>query len=137
MGEKKRKIRRVVLDTNILVSALLFEGRASGLVSLWKKGQIIPLVSAETLKEIIKVLAYPKFELKEHEIRSIINDEILPYIETVKIKRRVEGICQDAGDDMFLACAVNGNAGAVISGDSHLLDLKEIEGIPILKMTEL
>ena len=136
MGEKNRKISRVVLDTNILISALLFEGKTSGLVSLWKKGIIIPLVSAETLKEIIRVLAYPKFKLSEREIKSIINDDILPYVETVEIFRKIEGISTDAGDDIFLSCAVNGKADAIISGDIHLLKLKEIEGIPRLKLTD-
>ena len=136
MGEKRRKIRRVVLDTNVFISALLFEGQASTLVELWKQTKIIPLVSPETMKEIIRVLAYPKFDLREEEIKSIINEDILPYVETVKITRRIKGICSDAADDIFLTCAVNGKAEAIISGDIHLLSLKEFEGIPILKITE-
>jgi uncharacterized protein len=136
LGQKKRRIRRVVLDTNVFVSALLFEGHASSLVDLWKHGEITPLVSAETLKEIIRVLAYPKFDLSESEIKSILNEEILPYVETVNITRPIEGVCADAGDDMFLSCAVNGKAEAIISGDTHLLILKEFEGIPVLKLAE-
>ena len=136
MGEKRHKIRRVVLDTNVFVSALLFGGRASALVGLWKKGEIIPLVSAETLKEIIRVLAYPKFDLTEEEIKSIINEDILPYVETVKITRQIQGVSSDAADDIFLTCAVNGKAGAIISGDIHLLSLKEFEGIPVSRIGE-
>ncbi len=137
MGEKKRKIKRVVLDTNIFISALLFQGQAGRVVELWKQGRIIPLVSEDTLKEIIQVLAYPKFGLKVGEIRSILNEEILPYTESVKIDRVVKGICADAGDDIFLACAVNGKADAIVSGDAHLLNLREFEGIPILKIADL
>ena len=136
MGKKRRKIRRVVLDTNVFVSALLFGGKASALVSLWKQGKIIPLVSAETLKEIIRVLAYPKFDLSEQEIKSIINEDILPYIETVKITRQIHGGSPDAADNIFLACAVNGKAEAIISGDAHLLSLKEFEGVPISRIAE-
>ncbi|MBI4303922.1 MAG: putative toxin-antitoxin system toxin component, PIN family [Chloroflexi bacterium] len=136
MGKKKREIRRVVLDTNVFISALLFEGQASAFVGLWKQGRIIPLVSAQTLKEIIRVLAYPKFDLREEEIKSIIDEDILPYVETVRITREVKGISSDAGDDIFLTCAVNGRAEAIISGDTHLLSLKEFEGIPISKITE-
>jgi len=136
LGEKRRKIRRVVLDTNVFVSALLFGGQASALVSLWKQGEIIPLVSAETLKELIRVLAYPKFDLTEAEIKSIINEDILPWVETVKITRHIQGVSSDAADDIFLACAVNGKAVAIISGDSHLLSLKEFEGIPISRIAE-
>lgn len=136
MGEKRRKITRVVLDTNVFVSALLFRGQASALVGLWKQGTIIPLVSAETMKELIRVLAYPKFDLSEQEIKSILNEDILPYVETVKVTRRIRGVSSDAADDIFLACAVNGKAGAIISGDTHLLSLKEFEGIPISRIAE-
>ena len=136
MGEKRRKIRRVVLDTNVFVSALLFGGQASALVGLWKQGKIIPLVSAETMKELIRVLAYPKFDLTEKEIKSIINEDILPYVETVKVIRQIHGVSSDAADDIFLTCAVNGKAGAIISGDIHLLSLREFEGIPISRIAE-
>jgi uncharacterized protein len=137
LGEKKRKIRKIVLDTNVFISALLFEGEASKLVNLWKQGQVVPLVSAETLTEIARVLACPKFDLENREIKSLINEDILPYVETVKIIRPIECVCPDPGDDIFLACAVNGKAEAVISGDRHLLSLKEFEGIPILKIADL
>ena len=137
MVQKKRKVSRVVLDTNIFVSALLFNGEASRLVELWKNGEILPLVSEDTFKEIISVLAYPGFELEKEEITSIVNNEILPYIEAVKITRRIEGICPDGRYDMFLACAVNGQAEAIISGDKHLTGLKEFEGIPILRIRDL
>ena len=136
MGEKRQKIRRVVLDTNVFVSALLFEGKTSELVKLWKQGEIIPLVSTDTLNEIIRVLTYPKFGLTKEEIKSILNEEIMPYVETVKITRKIKGVSPDADDDIFLACAVNGKAGAIISGDRHLLSLKEFEGIPISRIAE-
>ena len=89
------------------------------------------------MQEIVKVLAYPKFDLAEEEIKSVINDDILPYVEIIKITRQVEGICADPGDDIFLACAINGKADAIISGDSHLLALQEFESIPILEMNSL
>jgi len=127
----------VVLDTNVLISALLFNGKTSGLVDLWKQSEVVPLVSSETLREIIRVLAYPRFELEEAEIKSILNEEILPFVETVNISHPFTGVCQDRADDMFLACAVNGNAEAIISGDIHLLSLKEYAGIPVLKLTDV
>lgn len=137
MGEKKRQIKRIVLDTNIFISALLFTGKVYGLVNLWKDGKVTPLVSREMLKEIIKVLAYPKFGLEEGEIESIINEDILPYIETVKVNRPIRGICPDTEDDIFLSCAVNGKADVIVSGDAHLLRLKEFEGIPVFTITRL
>ena len=61
---------RVVLDTNALVSALLFSGVSSKLVSLWQNGSIAPLLSREILDEYLRVLSYPKFALSEKEIKS-------------------------------------------------------------------
>jgi putative PIN family toxin of toxin-antitoxin system len=129
LGEKRREIARVVLDTNVIVSALLFEGAASALVGLWERRRIVPLVCAETLRELISVLAYPKFGLTEAEIRAMVNEDILPYIEAVKIKSEITGVSPDAADDIFLSCALNGKADVVVSGDAHLLRLREFEGI--------
>ncbi len=133
MGKKTKELRKLVLDTNILVSALLFKGAASRLIVLWKQQRIIPLITNETLDELVRVLAYPKFSLTEAETKSLLKEEILPFFQPVKIIRHVAGACRDPGDDIFLTCAVNGKADAIISGDAHLLDMKQFEGIPILK----
>ena len=96
------------------------------------------MVSGEMLNEIIKVLAYTKFGLEEGEIESIINEDILPsYIETVIITRPIKGVCPDPEDDISLSCAVNGKSNVIVSGDAHLLGLKEFEGIPIFTITSL
>jgi hypothetical protein len=63
---------RVVLDINAVVSALLFSGISSKLVSLWQKGSITPLLSRPVLDEYLRVLSYPKFELSEKEIKELI-----------------------------------------------------------------
>jgi putative PIN family toxin of toxin-antitoxin system len=133
LGEKKQHLKKIVADTNVVISALLFEGTTAQLVVLWKQHKFVPLVSTATLSEIIKVLAYPKFALSADDIRSILEDDIMPYVETVKISRPVKGICGDAADDMFLACALSGEAEAIITGDAHLLVLKEFKGIQIMR----
>ncbi|HUV78095.1 MAG TPA: putative toxin-antitoxin system toxin component, PIN family, partial [Desulfobacterales bacterium] len=63
----KIKEIRVVIDTNIIVSAILFGGIPGELIPLWKSGRIKPLASKKIIEEYIKVLAYPKFELSETE----------------------------------------------------------------------
>ena len=72
---------RVVLDTNTLVSALLFTGISSELVSLWQDGIITLLLSRDILDEYLRVLSYPKFKLSEEEIKKLLQEEILPYAE--------------------------------------------------------
>ena len=114
---------RVVLDTNTVVSALLFNGISSKLVSLWQKGLITPLLSREVLDEYLRVLSYPKFELSEGEIKELIQEEILPYAEVVKPKRHWRVVQRDPSDNKFLECAVAGKARVIISGDKDLLSL--------------
>jgi uncharacterized protein len=114
---------RVVLDTNAVISALLFSGVSSKLGSLWQNGLITPLLSREILDEYLRVLSYPKFELSEKEIKELIQEEILPYAEVVKPKRRLRVIQRDPSDNKFLECAVAGKASVIISGDKALLSL--------------
>lgn len=123
---------RAVLDTNIVISALLFKGEVSRIHSLWKKKAFILLASGEMVGEHIRVLAYPKFGLTESEIENIVREELIPYIEPVKIADTMRGSCPDPDDDKFLACAVGGGADVIVSGDSDLLSLKKFKGIPII-----
>ena len=136
MGETPRKVRRVVLDTNVLVSALLFSGELSKMVDLWQREEVVPLISRETFDELRTVLGYPKFSLAPEEIQSIIENEILPYFEVVEIKEKVRGVCRDPGDDKFIACALSGAAHFILSGDKDLTDLKRYKTIKIIKASE-
>ncbi len=114
---------RVVVDTNVLVSGLLFGGPPGELVTLWKKGKIRPLCSKEIVEEYIRVLAYPRFELSESEIDFILTHEILPFFDVLKIKSGKSFVAVDPSDDKFIWCAFEGKAQVIISGDEHLLNL--------------
>ena len=122
---------RVVLDTNAIVSALLFSGISSKLVSLWQKGLITLLRSRDVLDEYLRVLSYPKFELSEEEIKEWIQEEILPYAEVVTRKIRLRVIQRDPSDNKFIECAVAGRARVIISGDKDLLSLGRYRQIRI------
>lgn len=123
--------KRVVLDTNVVISALLFRGELSRLHVLWKKRAFILIASREVVEEYVRVLAYPKFKLSEMEIKDIIQTELLPYIEPVSVMVDTRGVCKDPDDDKFLACAEASNADVIVSGDAHLLNLKKHKGCPI------
>jgi putative PIN family toxin of toxin-antitoxin system len=114
---------RVVLDTNVLVSALLFTGISSELVSLWRKNAITVLLSRDILEEYLRVFGYPKFQLSEAEIKGLIEEELLPYVEVVNPRRRLRVVERDPSDDKFLECAVAGKARVIISGDKDLLSI--------------
>lgn len=136
MGSKKGVVKpaRVVLDTNIFISALLFAGRASSLVPLWRKGRIIPLISKEIVQEYLRVLSYPKFSLTEKEIHTLLNGEILLFSEAIQITTPFPPTCRDPADDHFLACAVAGKADALVTGDQDLLVLKKTGRSPIVSL---
>ena len=136
MGKKEKQVKRVVLDTNVLISALLFRGGLSKIVGLWQKGKIIPVISKETFSELVTVLEYPKFSLTQEETDSIIKYEILPYFEIVEVVKDVKGICRDPEDDKFISCAISGSADHIVSGDKDLFDLKQYKSIKIIKASD-
>ena len=132
MGKKPKKIIRVVLDTNVLISALLFKGELSRVVRLWQKGKIVPIISKETFSELRTVLEYPKFSLSRAEIKSLIEHEILPFFEVVSVSKHVRGACRDPGDDKFISCAISANAECIVTGDKDLSDLKKYQSVRII-----
>lgn len=140
MGAKETiKKPRIVLDTNCIVSALLFsKGSASWLAHTWMQQRFIPLVSRETTTELMRVLSYPKFQLSQDE-QEIFLAEFLPYAEAVQVQN-VPGKLpeiKDPNDLMFLKLAVAGKANALVSGDIHILALKSQLGrISILTVNE-
>ena len=115
--------RRVVFDTNTVLSALLFaNGRLSWLREHWRGGRCVPLISHATAAELTRVLAYPKFRLSlddRHELLA----EFLPYCEVVEVTRKCALVCRDTNDQPFLDLAQSGKAELLISGDRDLLAL--------------
>lgn len=135
MGKKEETLK-IVLDTNVLVSALLFKGELSSLVDLWKQGDIIPVFSRETFREFKTVLGYPKFSLTAQEIKMLIEEEVLPFFEIIEIADKVRRICRDPDDDKFLACAVSTAADFIVSGDKDLLDIRKYKSVRIISASE-
>lgn len=125
---------RVVLDTNTLISALLFSGTASRLVPLWQSRRITVLLSGAILQEYLRVLTYPKFHLSDHEVRGLIEEELLPFVETVRVRKHFAAVRRDPEDNKFLECAVAGRAEHLVTGDHDLLELGAYRGITILRV---
>jgi len=136
MGKKPKKIIRVVLDTNVLISALLFKGELTRMVGLWQRGKMIPIISKETFDELRTVLEYPKFSLSRAEIKSLIEQEILPFFEVVNVSKHVKGACRDPGDDKFISCALSANADYIVTGDRDLSDLKKYQSVRIIHASD-
>lgn len=124
---------RVVLDTNVLVSALLFRtGALAWLRDAWAGGAMRPLASRDTTAELIRVLAYPKFRLGEEDRGQLLGD-YLPWCETLAEPQAAEiPDCRDPFDRKFLVLAIAAKADALVTGDKDLLDLAQHCAVPIL-----
>jgi len=136
VGKKPKKIIRVVLDTNVLISALLFKGELSRIVGLWQKGKIIPVISKETFDELRTVLEYSKFSLSRAEIKSLIEHDILPFFEVVNVSKHVKGTCRDPEDDKFISCAISASVDWIVTGDKDFSDLKKYQSIRIIHASD-
>jgi uncharacterized protein len=120
---------RVVLDTNVLLSALVFtSGRLAQLRHLWQTQAFQPVTTRQTMQELIRVLSYPRFNLNSAKQESLLAD-YLPYatvIELLKTKTMVDlPICRDPKDQMFLELAQCSGANFLVSGDEDLLILDD------------
>ncbi len=115
---------RVVLDTNVVLSALLFRGGVPGQLRLaWQRGAFQPLASNDTVQELIRVLAYPKFKLTAEAQHELLAD-YLPHTRAIRIvKQPVVPTCRDPFDMPFLYLAAAGRAEFLVSGDADLLAL--------------
>ena len=134
---------RVVLDTNVVLSALVFGGGQAGqLRRAWQAGAFVPLASAVTVQELVRVLAYPKFALARAAQDELLAD-FLPHAQTVRMPQPPPPVpdCRDPLDVPFLQLAVAGQAQRLVSGDKDLLVLAQAfcqaSGCRIITMSTL
>jgi putative PIN family toxin of toxin-antitoxin system len=127
---------QVVLDVNVLVSAVISSrGAPAQILRLWEEERFDLVVSPQILDELERVIHYPRiqqrYNLQEAEVT-----RFLQFIRSgalvVEPKVEITAIERDPSDNRYLECAVEGRASYIVSGDQHLLDLKEFEGIVIL-----
>ena len=123
-------MKRVLLDTNILVSMAL-GGEVGKINDAWKAENFLLIVSDEIVSEYLEVLQRPKLHLKSRTIAVIIG-RVYRKAEFVVPMERMPNIQPDPKDDKFLEAAIAGKVDFIVSGDQHLLDLKEFRSIPIL-----
>ena len=115
---------RLVFDTNTVLSALLFgHGQLSWLRDHWRSNDVVVLVSRPTVDELIRVLAYPKFDLDKVEIEALLAD-YLPFTEPVAVSSQPQSPqCRDSDDQIFVDLAIQGQADVLVTGDRALLEM--------------
>ncbi len=127
---------RVVVDTNVLVSALVGHGKPRRLVlKLMERRSIV--LSPQMLAELTDVLSREKF--KDLEAPQV-DRFIASIVRTSKIARlgsRFKVVATDPSDDIVLETAYSGKARYIVTGDKHLLALKKFKGIQIVKVAEI
>lgn len=125
---------RWVLDTNVVLSALIRPGGTPGRLRLaWQARMFIPPVSRDTASELIRVLGYPKFKLTPEEQHDL-HADYLPWTQVVHIADPPPKTprCRDPHDVKFLHLALAAKADAIVTGDAVLLELVPSMLVPII-----
>ena len=127
-------MKRVVIDTNIMVSAYL-GGRLEAILVAWLAGKFVLVVSNQIVIEYLNVLSRPKFKLAREELDDFAA-LILSKAEFVLPEEHLQVIKADPSDDKFLEAAIAGQVDAIVSGDGHLLRLESFRGISVIEPAE-
>jgi hypothetical protein len=130
---------RAVFDTNIFVSSLLVEtGKPAQALQAWRNRELLLITSPALIEEIVKTLGYKrirrKYSISDEDVAGLIN--LLEHDAlVVPGDADVAGsVPDDPDDERVLACAIDGRADVVVSGDKHLLDLHTFREIPIVNV---
>jgi putative PIN family toxin of toxin-antitoxin system len=126
---------KIVIDANIFISAFFWKGNPRKILERAIEGFDKLYISEEIIQEIERVMAYPKFNIDKSGI-----DYYIKSIEEFAIKIIPDKLgkigSRDVTDNKYLECGIAGKVDFIISGDIHLLELKEFENIKIMKAKE-
>lgn len=126
--------KNVVFDTNVLISGYLWKGKPRQAIQIVKLGVFNLLYCTDSLNELVRILA-SKFGLTSDEIYRVVLD-IQGSGKRVEVTSRESPIKEDHSDNLFVNLAMDGHARIIVSGDSHLLNLKEHKKIEIITVAD-
>lgn len=130
---------RVVLDTNVIVSGLIWGGMPRRFLDLARQQHIRIYTSAVLLAELADVLARPKFKdiLSAHEmVPEIIVRGYAALAHAVRVSSATAYVERDPDDDHVIACALSSKAGLIVTGDQHLLCIRQLRQVLILNPSD-
>lgn len=125
----------IVLDTNVLISALLFGDHPRQILDMILVGAVDCSLSVPILDEFAGVLQQPKFGFSSRQAMAV-REELSTRCTMVHPSERIRAVDADPDDDRILECAVAARADIIVSGDAHLLKLRVHRGIRILSPSE-
>jgi putative PIN family toxin of toxin-antitoxin system len=131
---------KIVLDTNTVISGFFWKGAPRQVLDLARSGIFTIVTSPDLLSELANVLGREKFSSRLEQAGTTVEELVLGYAalaKTVRPNKIVAVIKADPDDDKVLACAKVAKAEIITSGDSHLLNLSEYEGIKIMTANQL
>ena len=128
-------MKQIVADTNTLISALGWKGNEYNLILKIMQRKFQLCLSLDTLNEFKEVALRPKFGFSAEETDEFI-EALIEVSDVVVPEEKINVIKDDPADNIFLECALEAKADYIVSGDKHLLKLKEFKGIKIIKTQE-
>jgi len=127
---------RLVIDTNIVASAAFFDGLPERLINLVLEGQVTAVVSKEISDEYEATISRLLQEYRTSPFRGRFPFSALAaHFDLIMPSSQVK-ICSDPDDDKFIACALDGLCPFIVSGDRHLLNIKQYGSIKIIKVRD-
>jgi len=127
-------MKRLLLDTNIYISAVLFGGKPEEIINLARNKKAEIIISEYILWEMREVLSR-KFKVPDSRL-NLIEHDILSLTKLVSVSSMVDIVKEHPADNAVLACAIDGHADVIITGDKHILNLKKCRDISILTPQE-
>ena len=128
---------KIVVDANLFASGLIKPNSNPGkILNLIKENRVELILSPAIIREIKRILLYPKLQKYHHKTAQEIDayfQDILMFAWIVEGEQAVDVIKDDPTDNKYLACAYEGEADYIVSGDHHLLDIEAYKGIKIIK----
>ena len=122
---------KIVLDTNVFISAVFFGGPPYRILDAWRSGRVSLVLSAEIIEEYRRVGEELGERFEGVDVSPFLQ-LVVRHAEFVQAEKFTDAVCRDSDDDKFLECAAAAAAEAIVSGDKDLLTLSAFRSIPIL-----
>lgn len=130
---------KIVLDTNVWVSALLWGGKPAAIIEAAEQGKVNISISEDIVAEISQVLAYHKFQRIYQATglrREDLIEQVLKTAKFVKVTNKLQVIHEHPADNKFIESALAAKAEYIVSGDKHLLNIVAFGKIKMVSVND-